>query len=113
MLSNRKIGGIFVSGRVRSGEALKEYRQSYDYRREYFKRNPGLFGYIWFCSQCFRPLIGKKNVVIDHIVPLSRGGRNHVSNCTAICKKCNRDKSDKIDGRIVRGGIFKMFESKL
>lgn len=102
-----------MAGKVRSGERLKEYRQSYNYRQEYFKRNPGLFGCVWFCSQCFRPLIGKKNVVIDHIIPLSQGGRNHVSNCTAICQKCNRAKSDKIDGRIIRGGIFKMFESTL
>ncbi len=49
--------------------------------------------------------------MIDHIIPLSQGGRNHVSNCTAICAKCNRAKSDKIDGRIIRGGIFKIFES--
>lgn len=99
--------------KVRSGERLREYRQSYNYRSEYFKRNPGLFGCVWFCSQCFKPLIGKKNVVIDHIIPLSKGGRNHVSNCTAICQTCNRNKSDKVDGRIVRGGLFKMFESTL
>lgn len=97
--------------KVRSGERLKEYRQSYDYRREYFKRNPGIFGNIWFCSQCYKPLIGKKNVYIDHIVPLSKGGLNRVSNCTAICGKCNRAKSDKIDGRIIKGAAFKVFES--
>lgn len=99
--------------KVRSGERLKAYRQSYNYRSEYFKRNPGLFGHIWFCSQCFKPLIGRKNVVIDHIIPLSKGGRNHVSNCTAICQKCNRDKSDKIDGRVARGTVFKLFESTM
>lgn len=97
--------------KVRSGEKLKEYRLSYDYRREYFKRNPGIFGCVWFCSQCYKPLIGKKNVYIDHIVPLSKGGVNRVSNCTAICGKCNRAKSDKVDGRIVKGAIFKVFES--
>lgn len=102
-----------MSAKVRSGERLKAYRQSYNYREAYFKYNPGLFGCIWFCSQCFKPLIGKKNVVIDHIVPLSKGGRNHVSNCTAICSKCNLAKSDKIDGRIIRGGVFKVFESTL
>ena len=102
-----------MAGKVRSGEKLREYRQSYNYREEYFKRNPGLFGHIWFCSQCFKPLIGKKNVVIDHIIPLSQGGRNHVSNCTAICRKCNLSKSDKIDSRIIRGGVYKMFESTL
>lgn len=96
---------------VRSGEKLKEYRQSYNYRAEYFKRNPGLFGRVWFCSQCGKPLFGKKNVYVDHIIPLAKGGRNHVSNCTAICFKCNRDKSDKVDGRIARGYLFKFFES--
>lgn len=99
--------------RVRSGEKLKEYRQSYNYRAEYFKRNPGLFGHIWFCSQCYKPLFGKNNVIIDHIIPLSKGGRNHVSNCTAICRKCNLRKSDKIDGRIAKGYIYKSIESTL
>lgn len=99
--------------KVRSGERLHEYRASYPYRKEYFKRNPGLFGCIWFCSQCYKPLIGKQNVIIDHIIPLSKGGRNHVSNCTAICKKCNLQKSDTIDARIIKGGIFKFFESNI
>lgn len=99
--------------RVRSGEALKEYRESYRYREEYFKRNPGLFGRIWFCSQCYRPLFGKKQVVVDHIVPLARGGRNHVSNCTAICQRCNSSKSDKVDIRVAKGKFFKFFESNV
>ena len=98
-------------GKVRSGDNLKAYRMSYNYRAEYFKRNPGLFGCVWFCSQCYKPLFGRKNVVIDHIVPLSKGGLNRVSNCTAICRTCNSRKSDKIDGRIVKGTVFKVFES--
>lgn len=93
-----------------SGMSTQEYRASYNYREEYFKRNPGLFGCIWFCSQCFRPLFGKSQVVIDHIVPLNKGGLNHVSNCTACCRKCNAEKSDIVDGRVVRGKIFKVVE---
>ena len=99
--------------KVRSGEKLRAYRESYNYRAEYFKRNPGLFGCVWFCSQCYKPLIGKENVVIDHIIPLSQGGANRVSNCTAICRKCNLQKSDKIDGRIIKGAAFKFFESNI
>ncbi len=99
--------------KVRSGEQLKAYRLSYDYRREYFKRNPGIFGCIWFCSQCYRPLFGKKQVYIDHIVPLSKGGVNRVSNCTAICQRCNRDKSDKVDGRVLKGAAFKFLEGNV
>ena len=99
--------------RVRSGEELRSYRESYDYRREYFKKNPGLFGCIWFCSQCYKPLFGRSNVYVDHIIPLAQGGKNHVSNCTAICRSCNLKKSDKVDGRIVKGYIFRFFESNL
>lgn len=44
-------------------------RASFNYRNEYFKKNPGIYGNIWFCSQCGKILIGKHNVVIDHIVP--------------------------------------------
>lgn len=93
------------------GMSTQEYRASYDYRKEYFKQNPGLFGCIWFCSQCYRPLFGKKNVVIDHIRPLNKGGRNHVSNCTACCYACNSAKSDIVDGRMYKGYVFKAFES--
>ena len=98
--------------RVR-GMTTKEYRASYNYREEYFKKNPGLFGCIWFCSQCFKPLIGKQNVVVDHIRPLNKGGLNHVSNCTACCQKCNSAKSDIVDGRMYKGYVFKFFESNL
>lgn len=96
--------------RVR-GMTTQEYRASYNYREEYFKQNPGLFGCVWFCSQCFKPLIGKQNVVVDHIRPLNKGGRNHVSNCTACCQKCNSAKSDIVDGRMYRGYAFKAVES--
>lgn len=95
------------------GMSTQEYRATYDYRKEYFKHNPGLFGCIWFCSQCYRPLIGKKNVVVDHIRPLNKGGRNHVSNCTACCVKCNAAKSDIVDGRMYKGYVFKAFESTI
>lgn len=39
-------------------------------------------------------------LTIDHIVPLSRGGRNHVSNYQTLCRKCNNKKgSEYIDYR--------------
>lgn len=93
------------------GMSTQEYRRSYDYRRHYFEKNPGVFGCVWFCSQCYKPLFGKKNVYVDHIVPLNKGGLNHVSNCTAICFDCNSAKSDIVDGRVIKGKIFKLFES--
>lgn len=93
------------------GMSVQDYRRSYDYRGEYFKKNPGLFGCIWFCSLCHKPLIGKKNVEVDHIRPLNKGGLNHVSNCTACCRECNRSKSDIVDSRMYKEYTFKAFES--
>lgn len=93
------------------GMTVQEYRESYPYRAEYFKHNPGLFGNIWFCSICHKVLIGKKNVEVDHIRPLNKGGRNHVSNCTSTCKACNRSKSDKVDDRMYAEYTYKAVEN--
>lgn len=94
----------------RNGMSTEEYRRSYPYRRKYFEKNPGLFGCIWICSQCGKPLFGRKNVVVDHIMPLNKGGENNERNCTSICQKCNSSKSDVVDSRVLRGKIFKVFE---
>lgn len=86
-------------------------RASFNYRNEYFKKNPGIYGSIWFCSQCGKMLVGKKNVVIDHIVPLNNvAGVNRTFNTVAICQKCNSSKSDKVDYRVVKGYLAKVFE---
>lgn len=37
----------------------------------------------------------KDNLTIDHIVPLVRGGKNHVSNYQTLCNQCNREKGEK------------------
>ncbi len=53
-----------------------------------------------------RPLMIKENssctmcgshvkLVIDHIIPINKGGRNVVENLQILCQKCNRLKSDK------------------
>ncbi|WP_394861648.1 HNH endonuclease [Paraclostridium bifermentans] len=92
--------------------STQERRNKYDYRTEYFKHNKGLFGCIYFCSQCGRPLL-KKDVEVDHIVPLAKMGINHKVNCVACCRHCNRSKSDKLDKRAIRGIIFKLIEEVL
>lgn len=90
----------------------QERRSKYDYRTEYFKHNKGLFGCIYFCSQCGKPLL-KKDVEVDHIVALSKMGVNHRLNCVACCRKCNRSKSDKLDERAIKGLVVKVIEEIL
>jgi 5-methylcytosine-specific restriction endonuclease McrA len=43
------------------------------------------------CKKCGT----KKNLTIDHIIPLSKGGTNKFSNLQCLCKKCNQKKGKK------------------
>ncbi len=43
------------------------------------------------CSYCGRLV----EVAVDHIVPVSRGGQNDISNLTASCRSCNSKKCDR------------------
>lgn len=37
-----------------------------------------------------------KNLTIDHIVPIKRGGNNSLSNLRTLCQSCNSKKGDRI-----------------
>ncbi len=43
------------------------------------------------CYYCGRK-VGPKALTMDHIVPLSRGGKSTKSNIVACCKECNNKK---------------------
>lgn len=44
------------------------------------------------CSYCLQK---GGELEVDHIIPLSKGGTNALSNLTTSCRKCNRQKRDK------------------
>jgi hypothetical protein len=126
-----------VSGSSRSSTgsvAVDSWRDSYNYRAEYFKRNPGLMGCVYFCAYCFKPLFSRKEVQIDHIYPPSRHVKdrdriydrkgNLISNTSflartlncsfntvASCADCNKRKSDSVGLITVRGYVSKFFGS--
>ncbi len=43
------------------------------------------------CHYCGRK-VGRDNLTMDHLVPLSRGGRSSKGNIVAACKECNTKK---------------------
>jgi len=106
------------------------WRDSNNYRRQYFDKNPGMLGILYFCSQCTRPMTrNSKRLQVDHIVPPSRFAtrretRTKVKNTSfmarqlnkvdwnlvSICDKCNRRKSDKMGLYTVKGVGAKTLE---
>lgn len=48
------------------------------------------------CAHCGRPVHIGSNFSIEHVIPLSKGGTNELSNLVALCKECNKEKSDLV-----------------
>lgn len=103
------------------------WRDSTDYRKEYFRKNKGVCG-LYFCSQCMRAMFRRNpRLEVDHIYPPSRMSRrnrrgttntsimarglNSTWNCVPICSDCNRAKSDKIGLVTVRGVAAKLIST--
>ena len=57
--------------------------------RELFRRD----GYT--CMYCLTTL-GDRHLTRDHVVPLSRGGRNVWTNVVTACRACNQRKADQL-----------------
>lgn len=47
-------------------------------------------------NRCIVPGCGASPVTMDHVIPLSRGGRHHISNLQPLCGLCNDSKGVKI-----------------
>lgn len=45
------------------------------------------------CQYCEKKLTGKE-LSVDHIIPVSKGGANNFMNCVTACKQCNNRKAN-------------------
>lgn len=46
------------------------------------------------CKMCGKKAIDGAELEVDHIVPVSKGGKTDLSNLQTLCKRCNRGKGD-------------------
>lgn len=60
----------------------RELRQSQWWKR---KRSAGI---CYYCGGAFKPV----ELTMDHLVPISRGGRSVQGNVVPACKECNNRK---------------------
>lgn len=49
-----------------------------------------------YCKRDFSYADEYSTPTLDHILPLSANGSNHISNLTPCCKKCNNEKKSKL-----------------
>ena len=72
------------SRRARENKAPGDFRYS-QIMRQYARQGRA-------CAYCKQRVSGLPDP--EHVVPLSRGGRNDMSNLVAACSRCNSDKGD-------------------
>lgn len=81
-------------------EKKVEYKQSAKYERQ--RLSPSLRYEIlkrdgFKCKLCGRSSSNGVELEVDHIIPVSKGGKTVKSNLRVLCKDCNRGKSDKFE----------------
>lgn len=88
--SKLKDGRRFYSGEVwNSIERVERAKVSNELRQEIFERD----GYT--CVNCGST--EKESLEIDHIMPISKGGKTEPGNLQTLCRNCNIRKENNID----------------
>jgi 5-methylcytosine-specific restriction endonuclease McrA len=85
----RGVGKVFRAPAVMV--LVKVVRSVYRGKVPFSKKNV-LFRDRFTCVYCGHK---EKPLTIDHVIPLSRGGKTNFDNCVACCKKCNNRKGDR------------------
>ena len=66
-------------------ELVRERNKAKELRRTQWWKNRRASGVCHYCGDRFPP----RELTMDHVVPLSRGGRTTRSNVVPCCKSCN------------------------
>jgi len=73
-------------------EIKRERNKAREMRKSQWWKNRTGEGICYYCHQRFPP----KELTLDHIVPLVRGGKTTKGNCVPACKECNNRKKDML-----------------
>lgn len=68
-----------------------------EFRKKIFERDN------YECQRCFKNLIHlPEERVIDHKIPLSKGGSNAVANLWLLCNECDKRKNNNIEDDLMK-----------
>lgn len=76
----------------RTGKKIERSKMTNELRDAVLKRDN------WTCQNCGRSIFEEPDLKleVDHIIPISKGGKTEPKNLQTLCKKCNREKRDKL-----------------
>jgi len=75
---------------VTEEDERRERNKARELRRSQWWKNRIATGLCHYC----RDRIDPKELTLDHLVPISRGGKSTRGNCVAACKECNNKKKN-------------------
>lgn len=70
----------------------KERAKARELRLSAWWKNQVGKGICHYCQRKFSP----KDLTMDHLVPIARGGKSSRGNCVPACKECNSKKSHSL-----------------
>lgn len=81
-------GGFFFVSQVGESELAREKARARDLRASQWWKRRRSSGLCHYCGRRFPP----RDLTMDHLVPLVRGGRSVRSNVVPCCRECNAKK---------------------
>jgi 5-methylcytosine-specific restriction enzyme A len=78
----------FETDIVSEKEIRREKNKARSLRNTHWWKNKSQKG---ICHYCHRQ-VGREQLTMDHVVPLSRGGKSKKGNIVPACKECNNNK---------------------
>ena len=73
---------------VDEAEIRREREKARKLRKSRWWQQKLVIGACYYCARLFKP----KDLTMDHIVPLARGGKSTKDNLVTCCKECNNKK---------------------
>jgi 5-methylcytosine-specific restriction protein A len=70
------------------GDIRREKEKARDLRRSAWWMRKTQEGVCYYCHR----KVGRSSLTMDHVIPLSRGGKSRRGNLVPACKECNNKK---------------------